>query len=117
MQRLSAAVNVRVPLLGNDERWLSWPIEQQGLDYLRQEVGMKKPVVPAKSKVVVRRSPKRTAFLEPPDTTSDAGRGRTVAEVFAKLPTVPSSVPRLRATSIQKKSHYRVPKCKGREGR
>lgn len=78
---------------------------------------MKKPVKPAKAKVVVRRSPKRAAFPEPPDATSDAERGRTVAEVFAKLPTVPSSVPRLRATSIQRKSHYRVPKCKGGEGR
>lgn len=80
---------------------------------------MKKPVVPPESKVVVRRSPKRTAAVvpEPPEATLDPGRGRTVAEVFATLPTVPSSVPRLRATSIQKKSHYRVPKCKDSEGR
>ena len=77
---------------------------------------MKKPVVPVKPKVVVRRSPKRTAFPGPPDATFDAGRGRTVAEVFGKQPTVPSSTPRLRATSIQKKSHYRVPKGKGGTG-
>lgn len=101
---------------GVDEGSLSWPIAQQGLDYVRQEVAMKKPVVPAKSKVAVRRSPKHTAIPEPPDAPSDTQRGRTVAEVFANLPSVPSSGPPLRATSIQKKSPYRVPMCKGRKG-
>jgi hypothetical protein len=39
--------------------------------------------------------------------TSNAGRRRKVTDVFASLPTVPASVPRLRAISIATPSSYR----------
>nr|CUV45041.1 conserved protein of unknown function [Ralstonia solanacearum] len=38
----------------------------------------------------------------------NAGRRRTVAEVFAGLPTVPPSIPRLRFTSVAAPSPYRL---------
>jgi hypothetical protein len=39
--------------------------------------------------------------------TSNAGKRLKVADVFASLPTVPASIPRLRATSIAAASPYR----------
>ncbi|WP_425953006.1 hypothetical protein [Ralstonia pseudosolanacearum] len=41
---------------------------------------------------------------------TDTGRGRTVAEVFAGLPSVPATEEPPRFTSIQTKSQYRVPR-------
>lgn len=62
---------------------------------------------------VLTRGRERFVILAPEQVmalASRVSRGRTVAEVFAGLPTVPAMTPPLRATSTRAKDPYRVPR-------